>query len=182
MAHQRTVTKNRYIFSIIKAKKIHILYAYTGDQNKNGKRWVLGGGGLRADSGDFWHQHWQVRSLNLPPPDSDLPCVTSLFSSLTLPPIHILIGQAQSLSITQQCHCKLAIQPDSTCFLTGSPTGIGITEKTKRWWSKLASVVHLWDNICERVYWYVCMPCKSNYTHNPLWRHKRNYKSPSLNI
>lgn len=89
---------------------------------------------------------------------------------------------AQSLSITQQCHCKLAIQPDSTCFLTGSPTGTGITEKTKRWWSKLASVVHLWDNICEHVYWYVCMPCKSNYTHNPLWRHKTNYKSPSLNI
>lgn len=34
MAHQRTVTKNRYIFSIInQGKKIHILYAYTGDQN-----------------------------------------------------------------------------------------------------------------------------------------------------
>lgn len=34
MAHQRTVTKNRYIFFIInQGKKIHILYAYTGDQN-----------------------------------------------------------------------------------------------------------------------------------------------------
>lgn len=127
MAHQRTVTKNRYIFSIIKAKKIHILYAYTGDQNKHGKRWVFGGGGLRAESGDFW----QVRSLNLPPPQSDLPCVTSLFSSLTLPPIHILIWQAQSLSITQQKRCKLAIQSNSPGFLTGSPTGIGITEKNK---------------------------------------------------
>lgn len=34
MAHQRTVTKNRYIFFIInQGKKIHILYAYTGDQS-----------------------------------------------------------------------------------------------------------------------------------------------------
>lgn len=46
MAHQRTVTKNRYIFSIIKAKKIHILYAYTGDQNKNGKKMSLGRWGV----------------------------------------------------------------------------------------------------------------------------------------
>lgn len=34
MAHQRTVTKNRYIFFIVnQGKKIHILYAYTGDQS-----------------------------------------------------------------------------------------------------------------------------------------------------
>lgn len=47
MAHQRTVTKNRYIFFIInQGKKIHILYAYTGDQNTKDESWE----GLRAHS------------------------------------------------------------------------------------------------------------------------------------
>lgn len=59
MAHQRTVTKNRYIFFIInQGKKIHILYAYTGDQNtKDDSR-----EGLRADC-DFKVHKWGAPTL-----------------------------------------------------------------------------------------------------------------------
>lgn len=100
---ENSYKKYNIFSSIIKAKKIHILYAYTGDQNKNAKRWVLGGGGLRSESGNFWRQCWQVKSLNLSPPNSDLPCVTSLFSRCIfhLPLCHMLTWQAQSLSVAQ---------------------------------------------------------------------------------
>lgn len=103
MAHQRTVTKNTIYFLHNQGKKIHILYAYTGDQNQNGKRRVLEGGGLRSESGDFWRQHWQVKSLNLSPHNHIYPashyCYLHLF--WLLPLCHILIRHAQSPPVTQ---------------------------------------------------------------------------------
>lgn len=62
MAHQRTVTKNRYIFFIInQGKKIHILYAYTGVQNTKDESRE----GLRADSVmfDFKVHQWGASTL-----------------------------------------------------------------------------------------------------------------------
>ena len=62
MAHQRTVTKNRYIFFIInQGKKIHVLYAYTGDQNTKDESWE----GHRADSvkSDMTVHQWGASAL-----------------------------------------------------------------------------------------------------------------------
>lgn len=111
MAHQRTVTKNRYIFFIIsQGRKIRILYAYTGDPNTKHES-----EGLRACLAG-----WGASTLLHPPTADTFWLTTPRAACSTWAPSALLIsGQTPPWGQTQNF---------SQLALLARPTGYGMVK------------------------------------------------------